>query len=56
MAFWDGYISLKPDDPEGYYERAGLILHKGEKLAAKKDLEVTCRLGNKEACNWLSRL
>ncbi len=47
---------MKPEDPEGYWERAGAYYHAGRLREAKDDLKKACTLGKRDACEWQKTL
>jgi len=55
VEWWNRYISLRPDDPEGYYERGGAYYRMGAMKEAMEDATKACKLGKKEACEWVQK-
>jgi len=55
MGWWTKYIEHRPDDAEGYYERAGAYYHMGLVKQAVEDAKRACSLGKNEACQWVQK-
>ena len=56
LALWDQYLTLKPDDAEAYFERAGTYYHKKDMVNHHmNDLRKACSLGHKKACQRLKK-
>ena len=46
----DAYLLLEPGDAKALLERAGTHKHRGDMVAACRDLRSACEMGNAEAC------
>lgn len=49
-AAWTAYLSARPDDPYGYFERAGAYHHWGRREESDRDARQACAMGLQRAC------
>lgn len=54
VAVWNRFLEADPGNANAYLERAGARRRQGEMAAALDDLQTACRLGNGNACRYLS--
>lgn len=47
---WNEYLRLEPRSGEGYLERGGAYLHKGDHESAIADANRACQFGNQKGC------
>jgi tetratricopeptide (TPR) repeat protein len=52
---WNEYLRLEPTSGEGYLERGGAYLHKGDRESALADANRACRFGSQKGCEVARR-
>jgi tetratricopeptide (TPR) repeat protein len=55
IARWNDYLRLQPSSGDGYLERGGAYLHKGDRESALADANRACQLGNQKGCEVARR-
>ncbi len=51
LQLWEGVLARQPDYQFGHYKRAQLLAATGALVEARNEAQVTCRLGEKAACD-----
>jgi tetratricopeptide (TPR) repeat protein len=56
IGYWDRFLKLEPKHDKAYLGRARAYYYKGDFGSCLKDLNQSCRLGNREACSRINNI